>query len=151
MLGAVLFFLFATPQASLAQCAGKPTVWMNERTADLHLLSSRKFVFPAVVPVLARIRNVVVMVTVNRKGVVCRAKADVGPMELQAAAEKIVRASWRYRPFLLDRKPVVVQFPVTVHFVISADRKDAREPEFADASPMLPGASLPFGPRTAVP
>jgi hypothetical protein len=153
MLGAVLFLLFAAPGAGFAECTGKPTVWMNERTAASHLLSSRKFVFPAVVPVLARIRNVVVTVTVNRKGDICNVNAGAGPAGLRAAAEKIVRSSWRYRPFLLDRKPVVVQFPVTVHFVISADRRDERNPEVARAGewPMLPGTPLPLGKRIAIP
>jgi hypothetical protein len=146
ILGVLLFLLSATPQAGLARCTEKPTVWMNERTAASHLRSSRKFVFPAVVPVLVRVRSVVVMVTVNRAGGVCEAKAKTGPAELQAAAERIVRTSWRYRPFLLDWKPVVVQMPVTVNFVISADRKDARIPEVASAGrlPSLPAISQPF-------
>ena len=133
MAGAVLFLLLAASQAGLAQCAEKPTVWMSERTAASHLLASRKFVFPAVVPVLAHIRSVVVIVTINRTGGVCEARAEAGPAELRAAAEKIARTSWRYRPFLLDWKPVVVQTPVTVNFVISADRKDARIQEIAGA------------------
>jgi hypothetical protein len=126
---------------------------MNERTAASHLLSSRKFVFPAVVPVLARIRSVVVIVTVNRAGGVCEAKAETGPRELRAAAEKIVKTSWHYRPFLLDWKPVVVQMPVTVNFVISADRQDARTPKIAGAgrSPSFPGTSQPFAWGTATP
>lgn len=131
--GAVLFSLLAASQSGIAQCTEKPVVWMNERTAASHLLASRKFVFPADVPMLAHIRSVIVTVTVNRKGHVCEAKATAGPAELREAAEKIVRNSWRYRPFLLDRKPVVVQLPVTVNFVFSADRKDVRTPEIADA------------------
>lgn len=153
MLGVVLFLLVAPPRVGLAECTGAPTVWMSEHTAASHLLSSRKIVFPAVMPVLARLRDVVVTVTVNRNGGVCKAKAEAGPVELRAAAEKVVKTSWRYRPFLLDRKPVVVQFPVTVHFVISLDRKDAQTPEVArgGAWPTLPGTSLPSSTGIAIP
>ena len=152
VVGALLFLLLMAPQAGLAKCKEKPAVWMNERTAASHLLSSRKFVFPAVLPVLAQVRSVVVLVTVNRAGDVCEAKAETGPTELRAAAEKIVRSSWRYRPFLLDWKPVVVQMPVTVNFVISADRKDARIPKIAGADRllMLPGTPLLRGSGTTI-
>jgi Gram-negative bacterial TonB protein C-terminal len=132
-----LFLLLASPHGCLAQCKEKPTVWMNELTAASHLLSSRQLVFPAVLPVLAHVRSVVVRVTVDRAGAVCEARAETGPIELRAAAEKIVQASWRYRPFLLDWKPVVVQMPVTVNFVISADRKDTRLPKIAGAGRLL--------------
>lgn len=153
IVGAVLFFLLIAPQAGLARCKEKPTAWMNERTAASHLLSSRKFVFPAVLPVLAHVRSVEVLVTVDRTGGVCEAKAETGPTELRAAAEKIVRTYWRYRPFLLDWKPVVVQMPVTVNFVISADRKDSHIPRIAGAGRLLqlPGKSLPSGPGAETP
>ena len=131
--GALLLLLFAASQSGIAQCTEKPVVWMNERTAASHLIASRRFVFPAVIPALAQIRTVVVVATVNRKGNVCEAKAKAGPIELRQVAEKIVRSSWRYRPFLLDWKPVTAQFPVRVNFVISADRKDALTPEVAGA------------------
>ena len=142
--GAVLFLLLAASPPGVAQCTEKPTVWMNEHTAASHLLASRKFVFPAEVPVLAQIRSVVVTMTVSRKGNICEAKATAGPRELWQAAEKVVRSSWRYRPFLLDGKPVVVQFPVTVHFVVSVDRMDVKSPEIASAgeSPYVPETFL---------
>jgi hypothetical protein len=147
IVGALFFLLLAASQAGLAECTEKPTVWMNERTAASHLLSSRKIVFPAVVPVLAHIRSVVVIVTINRTGGVCEARAEAGPTELRAAAEKIARTSWRYRPFLLDWKPVVVQIPVTVNFVISLDRKDRTIPDLAGIGvpPIIPGTAPRFG------
>lgn len=128
-----LLLLFVASQSGIAQCTEKPVVWMNERTATSHLIASRKFVFPSETPALARIQRVVVVVTVDRQGSVCRAKAKAGPTELRQSAERIVRNSWRFRPFLLDWKPVTAQFPVTVNFVVSADRKGARAPEVAGA------------------
>jgi len=141
LLGALLILVLAATQAGFSQCTKGPTVWMNERTAASHLLKSIKFVFPADVPTLAQIRSVVVIVTVNRKGRICEANAAAGPTELRQSAEKIVRSSWRYRPFLLDRKPVVVQFPVTVNFVLSADKRDAKVPEIAG---ILPENAIPI-------
>ena len=151
IVGALFFLLSAASRTGLARCTEKPTVWMSERTAASHLLSSHKFVFPAVAPMLAHIRSVVVVVTINRKGSVCEARAEAGPTELRAAAEKIARTYWRYRPFLLDRKPVVVQIPVTVNFVMSVDRKDRTTPDLATTrvSPMIPGTAPRFGLGTA--
>lgn len=120
--GALLILAFVVSEAGIAQCTEKPTVWMGEHTASSHLLAGRNFVFPAKTPVLAHIRSVIVRVTVNRKGKICEAKATAGPMQFREAAEKVVKTSWRYRPFLLDRKPVVVQFPVTLNFLLSADK-----------------------------
>ncbi|HZT70909.1 MAG TPA: energy transducer TonB [Terriglobia bacterium] len=127
----VLLAVFAVPLKGIAGCSEQPTVWMDESTAASHLLTSRKFVFPAVVPVLAQIRSVTVIATVGRKGEICGAKAEAGGGEFREAAENIVKTSWRFRPFLLDRKPVVAQFPVTVNFVLSVDRQDVRAPEMA--------------------
>ena len=146
VLGALLILAFAVSQSGIAQCREEPTVWMNERTAASHLLASLKFVFPAEVPVLAQVRSVFVIVTVNRRGHICKAKAAAGPSELRQAAEKIVRSSWRYRRFILDGKPVVVQFPVTVNFVLSVDKRDVKTPEIAgvfhnDSNPFLRASS----------
>lgn len=151
LLGALLLLLSAASQSGLAKCPEGPAVWMNEHTAASHLLASRKFVYPAGVPVLANIRTVVVMATVNRKGNICEATARSGPVELREAAEKIVSSSWRYRPFLLDWKPVVVQLPVTVHFVLPAGKREARTPEIARAAESLqvPCATLRTGPGKA--
>lgn len=141
VLGALLIFVLAATQAGFSQCTKGPTVWMNERTAASHLLKSMKFVYPAEAPMLAHIRSVVVIVTVNRKGRICEANATAGPTELRQSAEKIVRRSWRYRPFVLDQKPVVVQFPVTVNFVLSADKRDAKVPEVGG---VLPENAIPI-------
>lgn len=132
MAGALLVLTLAGSQAGIAHCTEKPTVWMSEQTAASHLLASRPYVFPAEVPLLARIRSVIVTVTVNRAGRICNAKASAGPMRLRKAAEEVVKTSWRYRPFLLDHKPVVVQFPVTVNFLLSADWKDSKRLEVTE-------------------
>lgn len=149
--GALLILALAVSEAYAAQCTEKPTVWLTEEMAASHLLASRKFVFPAVVPALGHIRSVVVMVTVSRKGKICKAKAKTGPPDLRDAAERVVKTSWRYRPFLLDGKPVVAQFPVTVNFLLSADKKDVKSLEVTE---VLPLDSIPFlwtGPRASTP
>lgn len=134
VLASLLILAFAASQQGIAQCSEKPTVWMSERTAASHLLASRKFVFPTEAPVLAQIQDVIVTVTVDRTGTICKAKASAGPVELRQPAERIVKSFWRYRSFLLDRKPVVVQFPVTVNFVLSVDKRNVKAPEIAGES-----------------
>ena len=131
VMGALVILTFALSRAGMAQCTERPVVWMNEGTAASHLLSNLKFVFPAGVPALARIQSVVVVVTVNRKGHICKANAAAGPKEFRRSAETIVKKACRYRPFLLDSKPVVVQFPVRVNFVVSADKREVKIPEVA--------------------
>jgi hypothetical protein len=106
------------PQSGAAQCSEEPTVLMDERTAESHLLSKKDLVLPAEVPELARVRAVVLLVTVDREGTICAVKPVLGPKELQEAAVKTVKEHWRYRRFLLDWKPVVVHFPVTVKFAL---------------------------------
>ncbi|HUU13628.1 MAG TPA: energy transducer TonB [Terriglobia bacterium] len=106
------------PRSVAAQCSEEPTVLMDERTAESHLLSKKDLVLPADVPELARVRAVVLLVTVDREGTICAVKPVLGPKELQEAAVKTVKEHWRYRRFLLDWKPVVAQFPVTVRFML---------------------------------
>ena len=106
------------PDSGAAECSEEPTVLMDERTAESHLLSKKDLVLPADVPELAKLRTVVLLVTVDREGAVCEVKPVLGPKELQEAAAKTVKEHWRYRRFLLDWKPVVAQFPVTVRFML---------------------------------
>ncbi len=101
---------------AVAACKEKPTVWMDEATAASHLLSKRDLVAPTARP-LTRIAEVVLMVTVDREGAICDAQPLTGPKDVKAAAVKIVLDHWRYRRFLVDWKPVVAQFPVTVKAV----------------------------------
>jgi len=114
----VLLFALGVPRSSAAECSEEPTVLMDERTAESHLLSKKDLVLPADVPELAKLRTVVLLVTVDREGAVCEVKPVLGPKELQEAAAKTVKEHWRYRRFLLDWKPVVAQFPVTVRFML---------------------------------
>ena len=114
----VLFSALGTPLSGDAQCAEEPSILMDERTAESHLLAKKDLVLPADVPELAKLREVVLLVTVDREGTICEVRPVLGPKELQAAAVKTVKQHWRYRRFLLDWKPVVAQFPVTVRFVL---------------------------------
>lgn len=114
----VLLFIVILPRSAAAACLQRPTVILDEKTAETHLLAKKDPVLPAMLPALVRVQKVVVLVTVDRKGVICEVKAIAGPYELQRAAAKTVKEHWRYRPFLVDWKPVVARFPVTVRFVL---------------------------------
>jgi hypothetical protein len=124
LLAGVLAVLCASSLPAAPVCTQKPTVWMDEATAASHLISMRKYIFTREMPALARIEQVVLAVTVDRKGNICEAKAVAGHRKLRQAAEKVVKGHWRYRPFLVDWKPVVAQFPVTITFVLSRGNND---------------------------
>jgi hypothetical protein len=100
-------------------CAEAPSVLMDERTAETHLLAKKDPLLPTRVPALARVRKVVLLVTVDRQGVICDARPTAGPKALRSAAVITVKKHWRYRPFLVDWKPVVARFPVSVEFVLA--------------------------------
>lgn len=114
----VLICAIGMPESGTAQCSEEPTILMDERTAESHLLSKKDLVLPADVPELAKVRTVILLVTVDREGAICEVKPVLGPKELQETAVKTVKQHWRYRRFLLDWKPVVAQFPVTVKFAL---------------------------------
>jgi hypothetical protein len=91
---------------------------MDEKTAESHLLAKRDLQIPADAPRLARIQKVILQVTVDREGTICDVEPASGRQDLRETAVKIVKEHWRYRRFLVDWKPVVAQFPVTVHFLL---------------------------------
>jgi hypothetical protein len=111
-------FVFGIPRLWASGCSETPSVLMDERTAETHLLSKQDPVLPAPVPALARVRKVVLLVTVDRQGAICDVRPVAGPKALRRVAVKTVRKHWRYRPFLVDWKPVVARFPVSVRFVL---------------------------------
>jgi hypothetical protein len=90
---------------------------MDERTAATHLLAKRDVEIPADLAWFSQVEKVVLLVTVDRQGTICDLKAVSGPAELRRIAARVVKKHWRFRPFLVDWKPVAVQFPVTVRFV----------------------------------
>ena len=109
--------MFLAPVALAGACREKPSVQMDERAAQSHLLAKKDPELPAGDGMLVRARRVVVLVTVDREGTICDAKAVRGPEELREAAARAVKKHWKFRPFLVDWKPVVAQFPVSVRFV----------------------------------
>ena len=111
-------FVLGIPRLWASGCSETPSVLMDERTAETHLLSKRDPVLPAQVPGLARVRKVVLLVTVDRQGLICDVKPVAGPKALRRVAVNTVKKHWRYRPFLVDWKPVVARFPVSVRFVL---------------------------------
>jgi hypothetical protein len=99
------------------ECREKPEVQMDERAAQSHIVSSRN---PELPPGRARLLDedrVVVVVIVDRAGAICDARAVRGPWDLRDLAVQAVKQHWKFRPFLVNWKPVVAQFPVTVRFV----------------------------------
>jgi len=100
-----------------SECREKPAVQMDERAAESHLVARKDFKLPSSRSKLLRSDRVVVLVTVDRNGAVCDARAVKGPKDLRSLAVRSVRKHWKFRPFLVDWKPVVAQFPVSVRFV----------------------------------
>jgi hypothetical protein len=115
--GVALALMLGVPEFCRAQCREGPTVLMDERTAETHLLTRRDPELPTNAPALARTEPVRLLVTVDRKGAICDVRPVAGPQHLRNRAVRAVRKHWRYRPFLIDWKPVVARFPVTVRFV----------------------------------
>ena len=111
-----LTLVLGLAEFGLAACSEKPTVWMNERTAATHLRAKRDLELPASMAWIGGIQEVTLLVTVDRKGRICEVEPTAGLAGLISEAVKAVRKHWRYRPFLVDWKPVVAQFPVTVRF-----------------------------------
>jgi len=111
-------FVLAVPHLWASGCPETPSVLMDERTAETHLLSKQDPVLPAPVPALAHVRKVVLLVTVDRQGIICDVRPVAGPKALRRVAVNTVKKHWRYRPFLVDWKPVVARFPVSVKFVL---------------------------------
>lgn len=110
--------LAGAPVMGLAQCGEGPTVQMDERTAASHLLAKKDLVIPERMPEHFRIEKVTLVITVDREGSICDVQAKAGPQKLRESAVRTVKAHWRYRRFLVNWKPVVAQFPVTVKFLL---------------------------------
>lgn len=114
-----LALALAVPQIARAACPGKPTVQMDEFTARSHLTAKRDVELPAALTRFTRTQVVVLLVTVDRRGTICDLQPVAGPAELRREAMRVVKKHWRFRPFRVDWKPVVAQFPVTVRCVPS--------------------------------
>ena len=115
--------LVGAPIVCAAQCRETPTVQMNERTAESHLLAKKDLILPERMPEQFRIEKVVLVITVDRKGVICDVRAQTGPKSLRQSAVQTVKDHWRYRRFLVNWKPVVAQFPVTVKFLLPREQR----------------------------
>ncbi len=102
---------------AFGQCREKPGVQLNERAALSHLLAKRDALLPEHWPRPLRPPEVVVIVTVDRQGKVCNVRPLAGPRQLMPHAVRTVQRHWRFRPFRVDWKPVVAEFPVSVKFV----------------------------------
>ncbi len=113
----VSLLIFLAPTALAAACREKPEVQMDERSGESHLVAKKNPELPPSHSRLLRLHRVVVVVTVDREGAICDAKAVRGPEDLRGLAVSAVKKHWKYRPFLVDWEPVVAQFPVSVTFV----------------------------------
>ena len=67
----VLVCALGLPLLGRSSCPEEPTVWMNEATAESHLLAKRDLEGPAHFPELFLVRRVIVLVTVDREGGIC--------------------------------------------------------------------------------
>jgi hypothetical protein len=139
--GAVLAGALAVPGLCRAQCGETPTVLMDERTAETHLLARRDLELSTNAPGLAGVKKVTLLVTVDREGAICDAQPVAGPPELRSRAVRAVKMHWRYRPFLVDWKPVVARFPVTVRFVTR--KPEPRLMALARCSPLIAIGLMP--------
>jgi hypothetical protein len=108
--------LLVHPLLAVAECPEKPSLWLDEPTAASHLVTRRDAELPAGKVRLRGVQRVVLLVTVDREGRICQAKAVSGREDLRALAATHVKKYWRYRPFLLNWKPAMAQFPVTLKF-----------------------------------
>lgn len=98
-------------------CRERPLVLLDEGTAAQHLVSKRDPVLPDKADVIPGFHRVALLISVDRRGNVCDLRPLWGSGNLTGVALKTVKVHWSYRPFLLDRKPVPAQFPVTVNFI----------------------------------
>ncbi len=112
----LMALVLLAPAVCAGQCGETPAVEMNERTANSHLLAKKDPELPAGSDRLIHVRVVVVLVTVDREGAICDARAVRGPEALREAAVEAVNKHWKFRPFLVNWKPVVARFPVSVTF-----------------------------------
>jgi protein TonB len=70
---------------------------------------------------MARIQgDVVLHAVIGREGEIEGLRTVSGPPQLRAAAEVAVR-QWRYRPYLLNGKPIEVETQITVRFILGRD------------------------------
>ncbi len=109
--------LLVHPLLALAECPEKPSLWLDGPTAALHLLTKHDAELPTGKVRLRGVQRVVLLVTADREGMICQAKAVSGREDLADLAVAHVKKYWRYRPFLLDWKPATTQFPVTLKFL----------------------------------
>jgi hypothetical protein len=144
MLVASLVLGLAAPQGGRAACSEKPLVQMDEFTARSHVIARRDVELPAAFRRFTRPQSVVLLITVDRQGEICGLRPLAGPVEWRNEAMRVVTKHWRFRPFRLDWKPVVAQFPVTVRCVPSRRER----PHWIVAR--RAAASRPAGPRRRV-
>jgi periplasmic protein TonB len=64
--------------------------------------------------------DVVVRVLIAENGTIEKATAVTGPQPLRGAAESAVR-QWRYKPYIVDGKPVKVQTEMNFHFTLNPE------------------------------
>jgi hypothetical protein len=133
--------LLTAPVFAAAQCLESPTVLMDERAAETHLLAQKDPELPTNAERFGGVTKVTLLVTVDRKGRICDVRPVAGPRELRSRAVRAVKQHWRYRPFLIDWKPVVARFPVTVRFVSRKAEPGLRA--FADRMPAGTAALAP--------
>lgn len=76
--------------------------------------------YPTIAKQLRVQGSVVLMATIGKDGRVEHVQPVSGPPLLVGSAKEAVE-QWQYRPYLLNREPVVVQTQITVNFVLNKE------------------------------
>ena len=102
-----------TEDISSADLAGAVKVTPN--VMDAHLIASRVPVYPETAKIDGVEGSVVLQAIISTGGTVKRVHVLQGDSRLRSAATEAVY-KWRYRPYLLNGRPVEVATTITVDF-----------------------------------
>jgi len=106
----------AAAKTADAPASGSASLVFVPASALTHnLIASPKPTYPPVAHFQRTEGDVMVRAVISAQGVVEIAAAMSGPASLREAAVEAMR-NWRYRPYLVNGKPVVVQTYINFHF-----------------------------------
>jgi protein TonB len=83
-----------------------------------NLISSPKPAYPPAARLQRVEGDVVVRVLISENGTIEKATAVTGPVPLRGAAESAMQ-QWRYKPYIVEGKPIKVQTEMNFHFTLN--------------------------------
>jgi TonB family protein len=104
---------------SSVEAAG--AIKVNPSIMDENLIVQRVPAYPEVAKISRIQGNVVMQALISKEGTVKRVHVMEGDSRLRSAAEEAVY-KWRYRPYVLNGRPVEVATTVTVNFNLNRSR-----------------------------